>query len=424
MKILIIGSGGREHALAWKISQSPLVKKLYAAPGNPGIAQVAECLPIAANEIGKIKEFALSEKIDLTVVGPEQPLVSGIVDEFRKAGLKIFGPTKAAAELEGSKVFTRELLKRFGISSPSFKVVASLDEAMKYLTKVSMPIVLKADGLASGKGVTVCEHKDIALDVVTRIMKDKIFGDSGNKVVIEEFLSGQEVSVLSLTDGKTIAVLEPARDYKRLMDDNKGPNTGGMGAYSPVKFVTPKMMDKIVGEIIVPTVHAMHSSSRPYQGVLYAGLMVSPAGIKVLEYNVRFGDPETQPLMMRLKSDIVPLLMAVVEQKLDRIKPIEWHNEPAVCVVMTSKGYPASPRTGDEITGQLANRPTGQTKDFQVFHAGTALKDEKVVTSGGRVLGITARAKDFASARQKAYDAVKQISFDGAFYRTDIAKNI
>ncbi|MBI5778543.1 MAG: phosphoribosylamine--glycine ligase [Planctomycetes bacterium] len=420
MKILVVGSGGREHALAWKISQSPLVKKIYAAPGNPGMAKLAECLPIAATEIDKLKEFVRTEKIDLTVVGPEMPLVNGIVNEFRKDKLKIFGPTKLAAELEGSKVFTRELLKRHGIPSPSFKVAGSLDEAMHYLAKVSMPIVIKADGLASGKGVTVCEHKDMAQDTVTRMMKDKVFGDSGNKVVIEEFLVGQEVSILALTDGKTIAVLEPAQDYKRLMDDNKGPNTGGMGAYSPVKFVTSKMMDKIVGEIIVPTVHAMYSSGRPYQGVLYAGLMVSPAGIKVLEYNVRFGDPETQPLMMRLKSDLVPLLMAVVEQKLDKIKPIEWYDEPAVCVVMTSKGYPSSPRTGDEIkfSGLSGN------KNLQAFHAGTALQNNKVVTAGGRVLGITARAQNFSVARQKAYDAVKQISFDGAFYRTDIAKGV
>ena len=420
MKILVVGSGGREHALVWKISQSLLVKKIYVAPGNPGIGKLAECLPITVNEIDKLKDFALTEKIDLTVVGPEMPLVNGIVDEFRKAGLKIFGPTKIAAELEGSKVFTRELLKRYGIPSPSFKVVASLDEAMHYLAKLSMPIVIKADGLASGKGVIICEHKDVAQDTVTRIMKDKIFGDSGSKVVIEEFLVGKEVSILSLTDGKTIAVLEPAQDYKRLMDDNRGPNTGGMGSYSPVKFVTAKMMDKIVGEIIVPTIHAMHSSNRPYQGVLYAGLMVSPAGIKVLEYNVRFGDPETQPLMMRLKSDLVPILMAVVEQKLDRIKPIEWYSEPAVCVVMSSKGYPVAPKLHDEIkfSGLSGN------KNLQVFHAGTALKDGKIITAGGRVLGVTARAQDFSSARQKAYDAIKQISFDGAFYRTDIAKNV
>jgi phosphoribosylamine--glycine ligase len=420
MKILVIGSGGREHALVWKISQSPLVNKIYVAPGNPGIGKLAECLPIAITEIEQLKDFALQEKIDLTVVGPEMPLVNGIVDEFRKAKLKIFGPTKIASELEGSKVFTRELLKRYGIPSPSFKVVASLDEAMHYLSKVSMPIVIKADGLASGKGVVICEHKDVAHDTVTRMMKDKIFGESGSKVVIEEFLMGQEVSILSLTDGKTIAVLEPAQDYKRLMDNNQGPNTGGMGAYSPVKFINSRMMDKIVSEIIVPTIHAMHSTNRPFQGVLYAGLMVSPAGIKVLEYNVRFGDPETQPLMMRLKSDLVPILLAVVEQKLDRIKPIEWYSEPAVCVVMSSKGYPVSPKTGDEIkfTGLAVN------KNLQVFHAGTALKDGKVVTAGGRVLGVTARAQDFSQARQKAYDAIKQVSFDGAFYRTDIAKSI
>lgn len=420
MNILVIGSGGREHALAWKISQSPLVKKLYAAPGNPGIGQVAECLPINATEIGPLKDFAIKEHIDLTVVGPEMPLVNGIVDEFREAGLKIFGPTKLASELEGSKVFTRELLKRYGIPSPSFKIADSFEEAMTYLAKVSMPIVIKADGLASGKGVTVCEHKDIAEDVIAKIMKEKIFGESGRRLVIEECLIGREVSVLALVDGRTIAVLEPAQDYKRLMDNNRGPNTGGMGSYSPVNFVTAKMMDKIVSEIIVPTVHAMASVGRPYQGVLYAGLMVSPAGIKVLEYNVRFGDPETQSLMMRLKSDIVPLLSAVAEQKLDTIKPIEWYPEPAICVVMTSTGYPTSPKGGDVINGLV----DGKHPDFQVFHAGTSELGGQIVTAGGRVLGVTGRSRDFTSARKRVYDAIKQISFNGAFYRTDIASSI
>jgi phosphoribosylamine--glycine ligase len=422
MKILVIGSGGREHALAWKISQSPLVKKLYVAPGNPGISRVAECLPILANETEQLKDFALKEKVGLTVVGPEMPLVNGIVDEFRRAGLKIFGPTKLAAELEGSKAFTRELLKRYGIPSPSFKIADTLEEAMTYLSKVSMPIVIKADGLAAGKGVTVCEHKDIAEDVIRRIMKEKVFGESGKRLVIEECLMGRELSVLALVDGRTIAILEPAQDYKRLMDDNRGPNTGGMGSYSPVKFVTAKMMDKIVSEIIVPTVHAMASAGRPYQGVLYAGLMVSPAGIKVLEYNVRFGDPETQPLMMRLKSDLVPILLAVAEQKLDKIKAIEWHPGPAVCVVMTSKGYPAGPKGGDIINGLAAG--AGRQKDLQVFHAGTAEQDGRIVTAGGRVIGVTARGRDFDDARRKVYDVVKQISFDGAFYRTDIARTI
>ncbi|MFH1231723.1 MAG: phosphoribosylamine--glycine ligase [Planctomycetota bacterium] len=306
MKILVIGSGGREHALVWKIHQSPLVKKIYAAPGNPGISQSAECIPISAGEIGRLKDFALKEKIDLTVVGPELPLVNGIVDEFRKVGLKIFGPTSQAAQLEGSKAFAKELLKRHGIPTPLFKIVTSLPEALKYLEKTSVPIVIKADGLASGKGVIICDDMDIAKDTLTKIMQDKIFSTAGDKVVIEEFLSGKEVSVLALTDGKTIAILEPAQDYKRLMDDNKGPNTGGMGSYSPVPFVTTKLMDRIVKEIFVPTIHAMNAIGTPYQGVLYAGLMVSASGPKVLEFNVRFGDPETQPLMLRLKSDLVP----------------------------------------------------------------------------------------------------------------------
>ncbi|MFH0889407.1 MAG: phosphoribosylamine--glycine ligase [Planctomycetota bacterium] len=417
MKILVIGSGGREHALVWKIHQSPLVKKIYIAPGNAGIGRLAECIPIDASEIDKLKEFALKEKIDLTVVGPELPLVNGIVDEFRKAGLKIFGPTKQAAQLEGSKAFAKELIKRHGIPTPLFKIVTSLPESLKYLEKTSVPIVIKADGLASGKGVIICNDIDIARDTLTKIMHDKIFSAAGDKVVIEEFLGGREVSVLALTDGKTIAILEPAQDYKRLMDGDKGPNTGGMGSYSPVPFVTTKLMDTIVKEIFVPTIHAMNAIGTPYQGVLYAGLMVSPSGPKVLEFNVRFGDPETQPLMLRLKSDLVPLLLAVVEQKLHKIEPIEWYNEPAVCVVMTSKGYPLNPKSGDVIEGLNTGNST-----MQIFHAATRLENNKVVTAGGRVLGITARAKDLSLARQKVYDAVKQISFDGAFYRTDIAK--
>ena len=418
MKILVIGSGGREHALIWKIAQSPLVKKIYAAPGNAGISQIAVCVPIAVNDIRELKNFVIQEKIDLTVVGPELPLVNGIVDDFIKAGLKIFGPRKVAAEIEGSKSFAKDLLKNHGVPAPAYKTAYSLDEALKYLGKVSVPIVIKADGLASGKGVIICESLDMAEANLNKIMKDKVFGAAGDKVIIEEYLTGKEVSIMALTDGKTIALLEPAQDYKRLMDDNKGPNTGGMGAYSPVAFVNDKLIDRVVSEIFVPTVHALNASGRSYRGLLYAGLMITPSGPKVLEFNARFGDPETQPLMMRLKSDLVPLLMAVVEQKLDKIKPIEWYHEPAVCAVMTAQDYPANPRSGDAISGLPVDT---RDNSLQVFHAGTKIDKGNVVTAGGRVMGITARANDFKTARKKVYDTIKQISFDGAFYRTDIA---
>ncbi|MDI6733589.1 MAG: phosphoribosylamine--glycine ligase [Planctomycetota bacterium] len=459
MKILVVGSGGREHALVWKICQSSLVDKVYAAPGNAGISKLAQCIPVSVTEIDKLKEFALNEKIDLTVVGPELPLVQGIVDEFLASGLKIFGPSRLASELEGSKAFAKNLLKQHGIPTPSFKVVHSFEEAKTYLTKLSPPFVIKADGLASGKGVVICQRKDMAEDTLAKIFKDKIFGSAGEKVVIEEFLDGKEVSVLALTDGKTIAVLEPAQDYKRLMDNNQGPNTGGMGSYSPVPFVSSRLMDNIVKDILVPTIHAMNSIERPYRGVLYAGLMVAGNKVKVLEFNVRFGDPETQPLMMRLKSDLVALMLAVVEQKLDRIEEIEWHNESAVCVVIASQGYPANPKIGDVI--EIGKR---MGKDVQIFHSGTAFScpsplrsgnpspfrhpplrpapvrvlggiasrynrdgtaqngGEKLVTAGGRVLGVTALGKDRTSAREKVYSAIKQMSFNGAYYRTDIAK--
>jgi phosphoribosylamine--glycine ligase len=422
MKILVIGSGGREHALVWKISQSPLVAKIYAAPGNPGISQLAECLPIPQTDITSLKTFALKEKIDLTLVGPEAPLCAGIVDEFQKEGLKIFGPTKSASELEASKAFTKELLKRSGIPTASYKIVSSFREGLEYLKKTDVPIVLKVDGLASGKGVFVCTQRSIAERHLSQIMKERIFGTAGDKVVIEEYLTGKEVSVLSLVDGKTIAVLEPVCDYKRLLDNDLGPNTGGMGSFSHVLFITPGIMEQIAREIFVPVVHAMNTLERPYQGVLYAGLILSPGGLKVLEFNVRFGDPETQPLMMRLKTDLVPLLLAVVEKNLDRIQPIEWSDEAAVCVVMTAKGYPSNPKIGDVIEITQEDQRTGN--DIQIFHAGTRLDNGRLITAGGRVLGITAKGKDHSEARKKVYDTITEISFDGAFYRRDIANKL
>ena len=418
MKILVIGGGGREHALAWKISRSKLVKKLYAAPGNAGIAQIAECVNIKADDVDKLFDFAKKESIDLTVVGPEAPLMNGIVDRFQEAGLKIFGPSKLAAELEGSKVFCKRLLRKHAIPSAAYKVFDNPKDAREYIAQVGMPLVIKADGLAAGKGVVVCLHPEIAEKTIHNIMEEKSFGQAGDSVIIEECLTGRELSVLAVSDGETIAVLEPAQDYKRVFDGDKGPNTGGMGAYSPVPFVTDKIMDTIIAEVLVPTIHAMRKEGRTYQGVLYAGLMLTPKGIKVLEFNVRFGDPETQPLMMRLKSDIVELMLTVAEKRLDKLEPLEWHNDTAACVIMASKGYPGSYDTGLPITG-LDKVKTDDT--LQIFHAGTALKDNQVITGGGRVLAVTARGKDATAARKKAYDNIGLINFDGAFYRKDIA---
>ncbi|MFH1227860.1 MAG: phosphoribosylamine--glycine ligase [Planctomycetota bacterium] len=417
MKVLVIGSGGREHALAWKISRSKLVKKIYAAPGNAGISNIAECVNIKADDIDKLCDFAKKEGIGLTVVGPEAPLMNGIVDRFQEEGLKIFGPSKLAAELEGSKVFCKDLLRKHAIPSAAYKAFDNPKDAREYIRQVGMPLVIKADGLAAGKGVVVCLHPEIAEKTIHNIMDEKAFGPAGDKVIIEECLTGKELSVLAISDGETIAVLEPAQDYKRVFDGDKGPNTGGMGSYSPVPFVTDKIMDNVIGEILVPTIHAMKSKDRTYQGVLYAGLMLTPKGIKVLEFNVRFGDPETQPLMMRLKSDIVEVMLAVAEKRLDKLEPLEWHNDAAACVIMASKGYPGSYETSLPITG-LDKVKTNDT--LQVFHAGTALKDNQVLTNGGRVLSVTALGKDITAARKKAYDSIGLINFDGAFYRKDI----
>lgn len=418
MKVLVIGGGGREHALAWKISLSKLVKKLYAAPGNAGIAQVAECVNIKADDIDKLLDFAAKNKIDLTVVGPEAPLMKGIVDRFQEAGLKIFGPSKAAAELEGSKIFCKDLLRKNAIPTAAYKVFDNPADAREYIAQVGMPIVIKADGLAAGKGVVVCLHPEIAEKTISEMMEKRVFGDAGRRIIVEECLNGQELSVLAISDGETIAVLEPAQDYKRVFDGDKGPNTGGMGSYSPVPFVTPAIMDKVVSEVLVPTIHSMKKAGRPYQGVLYAGLMLTPKGIKVLEFNCRFGDPETQPLMMRLKSDLVEALLATAERRLSHLAPLEWYDQPAVAVIMASKGYPGSYQTGLPIKG-LESVKSGDS--LQVFHSGTALADKQVVTTGGRVLAVTARAKDITAARQKVYDNIGLINFDGAFCRKDIA---
>jgi len=418
MNVLVVGSGGREHALVWKIAQSPLVKKVYCAPGNAGIARHAECVNIGPTEIARLRKLAIDKGIDLTVVGPEAPLCEGIVDFFTAKGLSIFGPTQRAARLEGSKVFAKQLMERHGIPTARFRVFNGVELARDYIDRVGAPVVVKADGLAAGKGVIVCKTVQEARAAVSKIMIDRAFGDSGDQIVIEDCLSGEEASVLAFTDGKNIALMPSAQDHKAVYDGDEGPNTGGMGAYSPAPVITPELERTIERDVIVQAVHAMNREERPYRGVLYAGLMITEEGPFVLEFNCRLGDPELQPLIMRLKSDLVPILLATIEGNLDEVE-IEWDVRPALCVVMASGGYPGPYEKGFPIKGL---EDVEEMDDVVVFHSGTALVDGQVVTAGGRVLGVTARGDTIADARERAYEAVRRISFEGAHYRTDIGK--
>jgi phosphoribosylamine--glycine ligase len=417
MKILVVGGGGREHALAWKIAQSPLVKKVYCAPGNPGIARHAECVPLRADDLVGLVQFVREKGVDLTVVGPEDPLSMGIADELTPKGFKVFGPTQAAAELESSKVFSKRMMQKHGIPTAAFRVFQDAHDAHDYIAKVAAPIVVKADGLAKGKGVIVCGSAEEAHEAVRDIMERKIFGKAGDQVIIEECLRGQEASILAISDGRTIVLLEPAQDHKRIGDGDVGPNTGGMGAYSPVPVVTPALRDEVERRVFIPTIHGMRREGRRYQGILYAGIMLTGSGPQVLEFNVRWGDPEAQPILMRMKSDLVPLLMAAADGTLKESQEIEWDPRPAVCVVMASGGYPGDYRKGKPISGL---DEAGKLKDVMVFHAGTAMSGGQVVTSGGRVLGVTAMGKTVAEARERAYDAIARIHFDGAQFRRDI----
>jgi phosphoribosylamine--glycine ligase len=418
MRVLVVGSGGREHALVWKLKQSPRVKQVYAAPGNAGIAELAECAEIGASEVRRMADFAVSRGVDLTVVGPEVPLTLGIVDEFQARGLRIFGANQKAAELEGSKVFAKRLMKKYKIPTGFFQTFYRAEDAKRYIQDVGAPIVVKADGLAAGKGAIVCQTVKEALDAVRMIMEDRVFGDAGEKVVVEEFLSGEEASFLAFTDGETVLPMASSQDHKAVLDDDKGPNTGGMGAYSPAPVVTDAVHHKIMDQVMIPTVRAMAAEGRPYRGVLYAGLMIARGEPKALEFNARFGDPEAQPLLMRMESDLVPILEAVIDGRLHEVK-IEWRPEPAVCVVMASGGYPGAYEKGKVISGL---RAAARLKDVVVFHAGTALDGGKVVTSGGRVLGVTALGKDVPEAIDRAYRAVEKIRWDGVHYRTDIGR--
>ncbi len=419
MNVLIIGSGGREHALAWKIAQSRRAEQVFVAPGNAGTAESAENVPIPADDLPGLVRFAVENEVGLTIVGPEAPLAAGVVDAFDQSGLRIFGPSKAAAELEASKVFCKNLLRSADVPSAECQVFDDPDHAIKYLKdREDVPIVVKADGLAAGKGVIVCSGRDEAVDAVNKIAKEKAFGSAGDRLIIEERLEGQEASVLAITDGRTIVTLQPAQDHKPAGDGDTGANTGGMGAYCPAPIVDDRMLHWVEEHVLVPTVHAMKRARRPFRGVLYAGLMITKQGPKVLEYNVRFGDPECQPLLMRLQTDLLDVLEAAVEEELDEIGPLRWDPRPAVCVVMASEGYPGSYTTGHPIRGldEAAKLP-----DVKVFHAGTKLAGDRIVTAGGRVLNVTALGENIAAAKLHAYTAVKCIRWDGAWCRKDIS---
>lgn len=416
MNILILGSGGREHALLWKLAQSPEATKLYAVPGNPGMAELAECVAGSIEDNASVVKLAQEKKIDLVVVGPEVPLMNGVVDALRAAGIKAFGPTKAAAELEGSKSFSKDIMKKYGIPTAKYEVFTDADAARAYIEKEGAPIVIKADGLAAGKGVIVAETKEQALDAVHEIMDDAAFGKAGSRVVIEAFMEGEEASLLAFTDGKTIRPMVSSQDHKRAYDGDKGPNTGGMGTYAPAPVMTKDMVEQATEKILKPMIAAMAKEGRPYQGCLYAGLMITEEGPKVVEFNARFGDPETQVVLPLLKGDLVKIMQACVDGTLDTAA-VDWEDGAAVCVVMASGGYPKSYKKGYAIDGLKKAESLGTF----VFHAGTAKKDGKVVTSGGRVLGVTARGGGIKEATEKAYKGVEAIRFTDEFHRKDIA---
>jgi phosphoribosylamine--glycine ligase len=418
MKILVVGSGGREHALVWKIAQSPRARKIYCAPGNAGIAKQAECVPISAEDVKSLAAWAEKESIDLTVVGPEAPLTMGIVDAFESRRLRVFGPRRRAAEIEGSKSLAKDLMKKYGIASGESKTFGDYGEAVSYIKEKGAPLVVKADGLAAGKGVILCHALEEALAALDLIMVKKAFGAAGAKVVVEEFLGGEEASFLVFTDGEALLPFPTSQDHKPVFDHDRGPNTGGMGAYSPAPVVSEGVYREVMEKIMVPAVRGMEKEGKRYQGILYAGLIIRDEKPKVLEFNARLGDPEAQPLLMRMKSDIIPVLEASIDGNLSGMK-VEWDPRPAVCVVMTSAGYPGNYEKGKEISGlEDAARVPGTF----VFHAGTAFKGGKVVTAGGRVLGVTALGVGIQEAIQKAYEAVGKISWEGAYYRKDIGE--
>lgn len=417
--ILVIGSGGREHALCWKFAQSSKVENVYCAPGNAGISKHAQCVDIASSDLDGLAEFAIKNSIDITVVGPEAPLADGIVDLFEKRGLLCFGPKKDAAQIEASKVFTKDLLSKYKIPTGRYKVFTDPDEAKDFVKKeTGVPVVIKADGLAAGKGVLLCFSLKEAFEAIETVLVKKAFGEAGSRLIVEEFLEGEEASFMAITDGMNVLPLATSQDHKAVYDGDKGPNTGGMGAYSPAPVVTPNLFDRIMEEIMVPTVKAMAQEGHPYKGVLYGGLIIKGGEPKVLEFNCRFGDPEAQPILMRLKTDLVDVIEAAIDGRLSKLK-LEWDDRAAVCVVLASKGYPGKYEKGKVIKGlDLVEK----MQDVMVFHAGTALKDGKYVTAGGRVLGVTALGKTIKEAIDRAYDAVEKISWEGMHYRRDIGQ--
>jgi phosphoribosylamine--glycine ligase len=416
MKVLVVGGGGREHALVWKASQSPRVNKIYAAPGNAGMAQIAECVPVKAEDIAGLRAFAIAKAVDLTIVGPEGPLSMGIVDEFHQAGLRIFGPARDAAEIEANKAFTKDLLKKYRIPSAAYGTFTDRSAAEAYVRSMGAPIVVKAAGLAAGKGVVVAETLDDAIEALDLIMTKKAFGAAGDVVIVEECLRGEEASFMAFTDGKTVVPMASSQDHKRVFDADKGPNTGGMGAYSPAPVVTKQIEKQVMETVMNPTIRAMEKEGRLFKGVLYAGLMIHNGEVKVLEFNARFGDPETQPVLARLDSDLIDIIESILDGKLASMK-IKWKSESAVCVVMASGGYPGPYSKGKEISG--LDKAAGH-RDVMVFHSGTALREGKIVTDGGRVLGVTGVGPSVAAAIDNAYTGIREISFEGAHYRKDI----
>ena len=420
MKVLVLGKGGREHALVWKLAQSPRVERVYCAPGNAGTAEDGVNAPLETDEFDRLARFAKKEQIGLIVVGPEDPLANGVVDFFRKAGLRVFGPTKEAAQLEASKAFAKTIMRHADVPTAEFKIFDHPDPARHFIETREYPVVVKADGLAAGKGVIVCSTKEEALAAVDRIMVREEFGrEAGRKVVIEKRMEGEELSILAIVSGRTLVTLPPTQDHKAAFDGDRGPNTGGMGAYCPAPLGRPPLLDAIDRDVLTPTVHAMKRRRQPFRGVLYVGVMATPQGPRVLEYNCRFGDPETQPLLMRLRTDLLDVLEAAVDDRLDELpQGLEWDPRPAVCVVMASKGYPGKYERGLAIRG-LAD--AARLPDVKVFHGGTKLDGDRVLTDGGRVLGVTALGDTLADAKRRAYEAVALIEFPGAFYRRDIA---
>ncbi len=416
MKILVVGGGGREHTLAWKLSSSPLVTKLFAAPGNAGMAELAQCINLQVDDLAGLADFADKNRIDLTVVGPELPLTLGIVDEFERRNLKILGPRKEAAAIEGSKVFAKQFMQKHHIPTASFKVFDDPNEASEFVKGSDMPLVIKADGLAAGKGAIIVEDTSSALSTIQKMMVEKAFGESGNRVVVEDFLEGEEMTVLAFTDGETIFPMPSSQDHKKIFDNDQGPNTGGMGAYAPTTVADDKLMTRVYDEVLEPAVAGLQSEGKTFKGILYAGLMLTDRGPKVMEFNCRFGDPETQVILPLLKSDLAEILLSIVDGELS-LQDVEWIDSFAVCVVLASAGYPGKYEKGREIFG--LNKVKGM-QDILVFHAGTRGKNGRIFTDGGRVLGVTAADKSMEEAIKKAYAAVDKLRFEGMQYRRDI----